>query len=253
MLKLTLRATASAFALWTAVALAQTPAAPPAAAAKDPVVARVDGQAILQSDVIAVQRSLPEQYQQVPIEVLYPAILDRLVNTKMVANAGRKDKLQNDDEVKRRVAAYEEQVIQQIYINRKVSDKVSDAALRDRYTKFIKENPGKEEVSARHILVKTEAEAKQIIADLKKGGDFVAIAKAKTQDPSGKTNGGDLGFFGRGEMVPEFAEAAFALRDGQITDNPVKTQFGFHVIKVEAHRKTQQTFDEVQEIGRAHV
>ena len=138
-----------------------------------------------------------------PIEVLYPAILDRLVNTKMVANAGRKDKLQNDDEVKRRVAAYEEQVIQQIYINRKVSDKVSDAALRDRYTKFIKENPGKEEVSARHILVKTEAEAKQIIADLKKGGDFVAIAKAKTQDPSGKTNGGDLGFFGRGERSEE--------------------------------------------------
>jgi peptidyl-prolyl cis-trans isomerase C len=243
MFRLTFGATASAFALLTGLALAQTPAP----AKPDPVVARVDGQAILQSDVLAVQHSLPEQYQQVPIEVLFPAILDRLVNTKIVANAGRKDKLQNEDDVKKRVAAYEEQVIQQVYINRKVATAVTEAALRDRYTKFVKENPGKEEVSARHILVKTEAEAKQIIADIKKGGDFIAIAKAKTTDPSGKQNGGDLGFFGRAEMVPEFAEAAFKLKDGEMSETPVKTQYGFHVIKVEKHRVAAQTFEEVQE------
>jgi peptidyl-prolyl cis-trans isomerase C len=245
MLRFTLRATASACALWAGVALAQAPAQAPAA--KDPVVARVDGQDILQSDVVAVQRALPEQYQQVPIEMLFPAILDRLVNTRIVANAGRKDKLQNDDEVKRRVTNYEEQVIQQVYINRKVTPAITEAALRERYAKFSKENPGKEEVNARHILVKTEAEAKQIIADIKKGGDFIAIAKAKTTDPSGKTNGGDLGFFGRGEMVPEFSEAAFKLKDGEMTDTPVKTQFGFHVIKVEKRRTQQQPFEEVQE------
>lgn len=246
MLKFAVSAVASC-ALWSAVALAQTPAPATPAKGPDPVVARVDGQTILQSDVLAVQHSLPAQYQQLPIEVLYPAILDRLIETKLVANAGRKDKMQNDDEVKRRVANYEEQVIQQLYINRKVNANITEAALKERYAKFVKENPGKEEINARHILVKTEAEAKQIIADLKKGGDFVAIAKAKTTDPSGKQNGGDLGFFGRTEMVPEFAEAAFKLKDGQITDAPVKTQFGFHVIRVESHRTAQQSFEEVQE------
>ena len=115
--------------------------------------------------------------------------------------------------------------------------KVDDKALEARYQQFLKDNPQQEEVRARHILVASEAVAKEIIADLKKGGDFAALAKAKSTDGSAK-EGGDLGFFTREDMVPEFSEAAFALKPNEFTQEPVKSQFGWHVIKLEQRRQT---------------
>ncbi len=103
-----------------------------------------------------------------------------------------------------------------------------------------------QEVHARHILVATEEEAKEIEAELKKGADFATLAKEKSKDPSGAANGGDLGYFTKDQMVPEFAEAAFKLDKGQISD-PVHTQFGWHIIKVEDKRtKPTPTFEEVK-------
>jgi peptidyl-prolyl cis-trans isomerase C len=215
--------------------------------ASDPVVATVDGAPIYRSDVVAVQRTLPPQYQQLPIEVLFPAVLERLIDTRLVVNAGRKENLQNDDEVKRRVAGLEDRVIQEIFLSRKVEAAVDEKAVRERYEQIAKSTPAKEEVNARHILVQTEQQAKDVIAELKRGGDFAEIAKAKSIDPSGKQNGGDLGFFSREEMVPEFSEAAFKLKDGETTETPVKTQFGWHVIRVEARRTQAPSFDEMRE------
>ena len=215
--------------------------------ASDPVVATVDGAPIYRSDVAAVQRTLPAQFQQLPIEVLFPAVVERLIDTKLVVNAGRKENLQNDDEVKRRVAGLEDRVIQEIYITRKVEAAVNEEAVRQRYEQLAKSTPAKEEVSARHILVQTEAEAKTVIADLKKGADFAEIAKTKSIDPSGKQNGGDLGYFSREEMVPEFSEAAFKLKDGETTQTPIKTQFGWHVIRVESRRTQAPSLDEMRE------
>jgi peptidyl-prolyl cis-trans isomerase C len=215
--------------------------------ASDPVVAIVDGNPIYRSDVVAVQRTLPAQYQQLPIEVLFPAVLERLIDTKLVVNAGRKENLQNDEEVKRRVAGIEDRVIQEIFLTRKVEAAVTDQAVKERYEQMAKSTPAKEEISARHILVQTEAEAKTVIADLKKGADFAEIAKTKSIDPSGKQNGGDLGYFSREEMVPEFSEAAFKLKDGETTQTPIKTQFGWHVIRVEARRTQAPSFDEMRE------
>jgi peptidyl-prolyl cis-trans isomerase C len=233
---------ASIFALTPAVAQAPKPVD-----ASDPVVATVDGAPIYRSDVIAVQRTLPAQFQQLPVEVLFPAVVERLIDTKLVVNAGRKEGLATDDEVKRRLAGLEDRVIQEVYLSRQVEKAVSDQALRARYDQYVKENPPKEEISARHILVQTEAQAKDVIADLKKGGNFAEIAKTKSIDPSGKQNGGDLGFFSREEMVPEFSEAAFKLKDGETTAAPVKSQFGWHVIKVEARRTTNPSLDEMRE------
>lgn len=215
--------------------------------ASDPVVATVDGSPIYRSDVIAVQRTLPAQFQQLPIEVLFPAVVERLIETKLVVNAGRKENLQNDDEVKRRLASLEDRVIQEVYITRKVEAAVNEQAVRERYEQMAKATPAKEEISARHILVQTEQQAKDVIAELKKGGDFAEIAKAKSMDPSGKQNGGDLGFFSREEMVPEFSEAAFKLKDGETSASPVKTQFGWHVIRVEARRTQAPSLDEMRE------
>src|SRR5579885_3155311 len=186
------------------MAAAPTMAQTPAAAAQDPVVARVNGTELRRSEVLAAREMLPAQVQQMPFEQIYPQLLDTLVTNMLAAQAGRKQKLADDPEVKKRLQWAQDQII--------------------------KDQKPQDQVNAKHILVKTEDEAKAVIADLKKGADFAAIAKDKSNDPGTKATGGDLGWFTKDEMVPEFAEAAFKLQKGQYTETPVKTQFGYHVI-----------------------
>jgi len=217
-------------------ALAQTPAPAAAPAQGDPVVARVNGSELHRSDVLAARQMLPPQVQQMPFEQVYPLLLDRMVTEMVVAQAGRKQKLADDPEVKKKMAQIQDQVIEEAYLNRYLKSTLTEDKIKARYAQFAKEQKPQEQVNARHILVKTEDEAKAVIAELKKGGDFAAIAKQKSSDPGSKDNGGDLGWFGKDEMVPEFADAAFKLQKGQFTQTPVKTQFGYHVIKVEDRR-----------------
>jgi peptidyl-prolyl cis-trans isomerase C len=216
-------------------------------AADDPVAARVNGTEIHRSDVVAAKKSLPAQVQQMPLEQIYAALVDQLVTGALIADAGRKDHLAEDAEVKKRTARLEDRVIQEVYINRMVEKAATDEALHKRYDRFVHDHPAKEEVSARHILVEKEEDAKAVIAQLDKGADFAAIAKEKSMDPA-KDNGGDLGFFSRDEMVPEFAAVAFALGKGEYTKQPVHTQFGWHVIKVEDKRTAAApSFEESKE------
>ncbi len=213
----------------------------------DPTVAIVDGAAVYRSDLVMMQRALPPQFQQLPLEVLYPALIERMIDAKLIFEAGRKEKLDADDEVKRRVRQFEERVVQEIYLNRMIEKQVTEDAIRKRYDEFVKANPAKEEISARHILVQTEGQAKEVIADLAKSADFAELAKTRSIDPAGKQQGGDLGFFSREEMVPEFSEAAFKMKDGETSKTPVRSQFGFHVIRVESRRTAAQPLDEVRD------
>jgi peptidyl-prolyl cis-trans isomerase C len=234
-----------AFALFGAVLVASPLAL--AETTPDPVVARVNGKELHRSDVESAQKSLPAQVQQMPIEQIYPLLLDQMVNGMVVAEAGRKEKLDQDPEVKRRLAHYEDQLIQQAYIHREVEKASSEDKLKARYADYVKNYKPKEEVSARHILVAKEDEAKAVIKELDKGADFAELAKKHSTDPAGQ-NGGELGFFSRDDMVPEFSEAAFKLKKGEYTKEPVKTQFGWHVIKVEDRRTTSApSFDEAKE------
>jgi peptidyl-prolyl cis-trans isomerase C len=138
-------------------------------------------------------------------------------------------------------------VILEVLLLAEANAAVTDEAMKKVYDEAIKQMANEEEVSARHILVETEDEAKKILADLKKGADFLAIAKEKSKDPGSKENGGDLGFFGKEQMVPEFANAAFKLDKGQLSD-PVKSQFGWHIIRVDDKRKKQPPeFDKVKD------
>jgi peptidyl-prolyl cis-trans isomerase C len=237
-------AAASLTLLAAAPALAQIK---PLDGGPDPVVAMVDGIAIQRSDIVQMQRSLPPQFQQMPLEVLYPVLLERMIDIKLLYDAGSKAKLTEDPEVKQRVRLYEERVVQETYLQRYIDKEMNEAALKKRYEKYTKETPARDEVSARHILVQTEAQAKEVLAQLKKGADFAELARTKSLDPGGKQEGGSLGYFTREEMVPEFSEAAFKLKDGEITPAPVKTQYGWHIIKVEAHRKTTPPFEEMRE------
>ena len=210
-------------------------------------MARVEGIAIRRSDVVNFQRSLPPQLQQMPVEALFEPIVERLVSQKLIAAQGRKDNVQNDAEFKARMAQFEERVMQEIVLNRMLEKRMTDAALRERFAAFQKDNPGREEVRARHILVANEQGAKDIIVELGKGGDFAKIAADRSIDPAGKQSGGDLGFFGKDDMVPEFWTAASGLKAGETSKAPVKSQFGWHVIRVEERRAVSESFEEVRE------
>ena len=165
----------------------------------------------------------------------------------LVAEA-RKSGLDKDPTVQRQVAAAEDRALQTAMLNKEVGPSVTDEAVHARYDQDIAGKPGEEEVHAKHILVDNEAEAKKIIAQLKDGGDFAALAKQYSKDPSGAQQGGDLGFFKKDEMVPEFATAAFALQPGQVSPEPVHTQFGWHVILlVERRRAEPPSFDQAHD------
>lgn len=216
----------------------QSQSASKAAPGNDPVVAKVNGGEIRRSEVTAAIEGLPQQYQQIPQPVLFNGILKQLIDRKLMSQAAATAKLKDDAEVKRRIAQAEERVLQDIYLTRQIDKGLTDDKIKSRYEKAIKEQPPAEEVHARHILVDNEDVANQIIADLKKGAKFEDLAKLKSAGPSAN-NGGDLGFFKKEDMVPEFAETAFAMKPGEVTQKPVKTQFGWHVIKVEERRQAK--------------
>ena len=220
-------------------AFAQAPA--------DPVIARIDGQPILRSEMQATMRGLPPQAQGMPIETLYPMLLERIIDLRLIGAAARGARLEDDPAVKQKIAEAADRVLQEAFLTRAVGSKVTEAALREKYKAYAAAIPGQDEVNARHILVKTEVEAKAVIVDLKKGADFADLAKKRSIDP-GATTGGDLGYFTREQMVPEFSEAAFKLKKGEITEVPVKSSFGWHVIRVEDKRTSgPPAFEEVKD------
>lgn len=242
----TTAAFALAASLFAGTALAQTAATPPAAtppaastpaasaAPADPVVAKVNNTEIRLSDLADAAQQLPPEMRSMPPAVLYPLLLDQLVDRAAVVELARKRGLDKDPAVVRQMARAQDQALQTAIISRDVGPLVTETEVRARYDREIAGKPGEEEVHAKHILLGSEADAKAVIAELKKGGDFAAIAKAKSTDKA--SGDGDLGWFKKGDMVPEFAEAAFALKPGQITETPVKSQFGWHVIKLEGRR-----------------
>ncbi|SKA35141.1 peptidyl-prolyl cis-trans isomerase C [Enhydrobacter aerosaccus] len=244
-----------AFAQQPAKPQAAPPASKPATSApkaaeapKDPVVAIVNGQQIHLSDLEIAQQSLPQQYRNMPLSAVFPALLDRLVDSTLIEQDGRKNKVTDDPDFKKRLAFVEEQVIQDFWLQKQIAAKVTPEKMRQVYEERLKTIPAEEEVHARHILVATEPEAKAIIADLKKGAAFDKLAKEKSTDKASGAEGGDLGWFKKTDMVKEFADAAFALKKGELTDNPVKTQFGYHVIQVEDRRQAAPpSFEEMSD------
>lgn len=215
---------------------------------KDPIVARVNGQPVRLSELEIAQQALPQQYRNMPLQAVFAALLDRIIDSKLVVADGRKNKITDDPTFKKRMAFVEEQVIQDFWLQREIARKVTPEMMRQRYTERLKSIPAEEEVHAKHILVATEDEAKALIAELKKGGSFEKLAKEKSTDKASGAEGGDLGWFKKTDMVKEFADSAFALKKGELTPTPVKTQFGFHVILVEDRRQAPPpSFEEMAE------
>jgi peptidyl-prolyl cis-trans isomerase C len=231
-----------------ALALAVVLAAPNTIARaqeSDPVVARANGVDIRQSDLALAEDEVGASMPQMPPDQKHEYLITYLADIIVLSQAADQQKLGDRDDVKHRIAFERSKVLMETLLDDAGKAAVNDDAMHKVYDDAVKQMPPEEEVRARHILVATEDEAKDIEAQLKKGADFATLAKEKSQDP-GAAEGGDLGYFTRDQMVPEFADAAFKLDKGQISD-PVKTQFGWHIIKVEDKRiKPTPTYDEVK-------
>ena len=237
---------------------AEAPAAPaaPAPAKPDPatVVATVAGQPVTEADIDLAIQNLDQQFAQLPPEQKRAAALSAIIEIRLMAGEATAKGLDKDPDFQRQLVFLNQRALHSQVISKEISDKITDADIRAAYDKQISETPPQNEVRARHILVKTKEEALAIIKDLESGKKFEDIAKEKSTDPGSGANGGDLGYFGQGQMVPEFEKAAFALEPGAYTKEPVQSQFGFHIIKLEDKRQKQPpAFDEVKEQFRSIV
>ncbi|MBI5120227.1 MAG: peptidyl-prolyl cis-trans isomerase [Rhodospirillales bacterium] len=226
-------------------------AGPALCADDDPVAATVNGVDIRLSEVLRIKNGNP-QLAQAPMKVIYPMLLDNLIREQLLAEAGRKEGLEKDPDIQAAMKRAEVRFIAETYALRTAKKSVTDQMVKDRYAEMKKNFKPVEEVRARHILVGTQDEANAVLADLKKGKKFEEVAVEKSKDGNAGS-GGDLGFFRKDEMVPEFSEAAFKLKPGQ-TSQAVQTQFGWHVIKSESKRMSQApAFDEVKDELKAQL
>ncbi len=215
------------------------------AATTDLVVATVDGNNITLSDVEKVRASNP-QLSALPLESVYEPLLDNMIDMNVVATAAKAEKIQNTPEFKKMMKDFEKQLSASLYLEQQAKKAQTKEKLEALYEEFKKENPPQEEMSAAHILLKTEKEALDVIKQLEKGADFAELANKVSENKG--LEGGDLGYFSRELMVPEFSEASFAMKEGEISKKPVKTKFGYHIIKAGPRRLSETPkFEDVEQ------
>lgn len=212
------------------------PAAP--ADGEDRVLATVNGDEIRQSDVDRVLETLPPQVRSMPPQMIMPMVLDQVISGKVISQQAYSQNLQDDPEVKEALKRAEERIVQNVYLNRQVEERLTPERVEEAYQDWRAENPPQPEVEARHILVASEDEARKVIERIKGGEDFAEVAREVSTDRAAAAQGGDLGYFTREQMVEPFADAAFAMEPGDLSEEPVQTQFGWHVIEVTGKRES---------------
>ena len=221
----------------------------PAWAQSDPVVAKVNGVEIHESDLAMAEEDVGQnpQLQALTGDAKRDYLVDLSRRHDPGGQGGRGQEGRRQKDFKRRLAFIRNKLLMETLLQQEGKAAVTAEAMKKVYDEAVKQMGTEQEVRARHILVPTEDEAKAVLAEIKKGTDFAELAKQKSKDPGAAAEGGDLGYFTKDQMVPEFAEVAFKLDKGQVSD-PVKTQFGWHIIKVEDKRtKPVPEFDKVKD------
>ncbi|MFZ1815180.1 MAG: peptidylprolyl isomerase [Rhizobiaceae bacterium] len=217
------------------------------AVAQEAVIARIGDVTITERELAFAQADLGEQFAKVPEEQRKAAVLNALLDIKVLAKAAEDAGLADDENFKARMAFLRDRALHNAFFQDRAMNMVSDDEVQARYDKEVGAAEPQKEVRARHILLKSKEEAEAVIAELDGGKDFATVAREKSTGPSGP-DGGDLGYFTKGRMVPEFEAAAFALEKGAYTKEPVQTQFGWHVIIKEDERDaTPPPFDQVKD------
>lgn len=202
-------------------------------AADKGIAAKINGETIYINDLKQSYADHPQIKDRVPFEEFYAKTLDVFVNSKLVYQAAQEAKIEETDEYKRQLVTAKEDLARKLFLEKKVEEKVTDEEIKKLYDEYVSKFESQKEVKAKHILVDTEDAAKDIIAKVKKGEDFVKLAQKHSKDQV------DLGYFTKEMMVPEFSEAAFKMNKGEYSKKPVKTQFGYHVILVEDVRASK--------------
>ena len=196
-----------------------------------PIVANVNNEDISLETMIHAMNELPPEIQSQPFMSYYEDLLERVIDIKLFAQEGKKMKLDEEPSVRAAIDFVIEKVLMQAFLSKYVQENIKEENLKASYNNFIADETSREEIKASHILIDTESEAIDIINMLNDGDVFAELAKNKSTGPSGPS-GGDLGWFKRGQMVPPFEKAAFSLNKNEISQRPVQTQFGWHVIKI---------------------
>ena len=194
-------------------------------------VATLNGETIWLEDVMRAAEGLPPEYRQAPMDTYFDQLVAEVIDTRLAATAGYESNLDKDKAVAQAMKMAADRILAEAFLSATINSKITDEAIMSAYDAFVADTASREQVTASHILVETEEAAQKIITKLNNGSDFATLAKENSTGPSGP-NGGDLGTFGRGQMVPAFETAAFAMPVGSFSAKPVQTQFGWHVISV---------------------
>ncbi|MGN0919723.1 MAG: peptidylprolyl isomerase [Alphaproteobacteria bacterium] len=211
---------------------------------KENVVARIGNEEISLDDVKSFVAEVP-QLAEVPFEQVYPNILNMMINDKVIENGAKRHGISNDPKIKKMIQMASDQIVAQAYLAKEMEKALTESDIRAVYDEEVKNFKPDEEIHARHILVLTEKQAQDILIQLKAGADFGLLADQKSIDKNAEK--GDLGYFTKEMMIPEFAEAVFAMKKGELS-GPIKTAYGWHIVLVEDRRPTQPpAFDQVRE------
>lgn len=222
-------------------------AAPLTAVADDKVVATIDGRPITEGDLAVAESEIGSDMGSMPADQKRTSLLEFLIDNQLFAEAAEGAKLNQGADFETRLNYLKRRALRELYFEKVIKASVTDADARKIYDDQVKLLKPEEEVSARHILVATEDEAKALKEKINKGADFAQLAKDNSKDPGSKDDGGNLGYFGHGQMVPQFEDIVFKLKKGEVSD-PVKTQFGWHLVKLEDRRTKQPpAFDIVKD------
>ena len=206
-----------------------------AAGQPNPVIVRVDGQEIKRQEIVALVNAMPAQMRQVPGNQLLSMAVEQAIGNRLADSRAMSSSLEKDPKVQKQLWEAKQQIIRANFVEKAVAARISDDKIKAEYDRYVENFPEVEEVKSAHILVDDEKLAKDIIRKLDKGEDFAALAKENSKDGSAD-NGGQLGFFAKTEVVPEFAEAAFSTKVGTYAKKPVKSEFGYHIVRVDEKR-----------------
>ena len=216
------------------------------AGAENPIIAKVNGESIRREEIIDLVNSMPPQMKQIPLPQLYPMALEQAISNKIVDAKASQAGLENDKDVQEQLYKVKQQIVRAKFLENEITARIDDDRVKAEYDEYVKNFPDVEEVNAAHILVDDEKTAKAVITKLNNGQEFANLAKEYSKDGSAE-NGGDVGYFAKSEVVPEFADAAFSTKVGTYVTKPVKSNFGYHVILVNEKRKRQPAeFDQIK-------
>lgn len=234
-------------ALYAAVVAGSLFGAAAVAHAEDKVVAKVNDKVVTENDLALAEAEVGGDLGNLPPATKRRILVEYLIETQLFAGAAEQEKLSSGAEFDKRLAYWRQRALRDAYFDKTVRGGIDEASAKTFYEGQVKALPPEEEVQARHILVDSEDKAKELAEKIAKGEDFAKLAKENTNDGASREDGGMLGYFGKGQMVPQFEQAAFALQKGEVS-KPVQSQFGWHLIKLEDRRqRPPPSFDEVKD------